>query len=355
MSQSSFDDTSRMLAQANLYRMRGQWEEAEAACKDAMEVAPNDPTAHSLLGDVYSDQGNLDEAIRWYCRALDLKPTSRADRAKLTRLVESKRQALIAADREDPHSTLRLRRRRGKLVPERTTMQHGAVWQHARTLRIVVMAAAAVMLLTILATPIVIRERAEHQGNLGPLTIAGRQIDAAPVYLQPVVPAFRTAGASLTAAGPTTLRDPFDQQIVDNLRSNTTLLYEGIQIADAQSDPRTGRLTLTFLDNPANAPTSNMRDQVLQNSLRLAAAASALPATKQMSIFTIRCLLLTAPQSQDSGVTLPSANMPITATTPLVFVADIGRANIPSSDPAQAPAANIQALFNGTWYSQSLE
>lgn len=354
MDQSSFDETTRMLAQANLHRMRGQWEEAAAVCMEAMRLSPNNATAHSLLGDIYSDQGKLDEAIRWYCMALDIQPTSRADRAKLTRLVENKRQALIAADQKDPHSTLRLRRRRNGLIAERTTLGHGVVWKHARTLRFAVIGIAVLMLVTILATPFVLRERARHQNAFGALTMAGRQINAAPVYLQPVVPAFHGAGASLTAAGPTTLRDPFDQSIVDGLRSDTSLLYQGVQIADAQSDPRVGRLVLTFLDNPGNAPTNDMKSQILSNSLRLVAAAAARTSPSQINQFTVRCLLLTAPQSQDSGATLPSTGTPITATTPLVFVADISRDSVSSANAGQQSPVGLEAHFTSPWFSPSL-
>ena len=354
MAQSPFDETTRMLAQANLHRMRGQWEEAAAVCTEAMRLSPNDATAHSLLGDIYSDQGKLDEAIRWYCMALDIQPTSRADRAKLTRLVENKRQALIAADQKDPHSTLRLRRQRNRLVPERTVMGHSMVWKHVRTVRYAVVGIAVLMLVTILATPFVLHERAQRQDALSDLAIAGRQINAAPVYLQPVVPGLHDTGGSLASAGPTTLRDPFDQNIVDGLRSDTSLLYQGIQIADAQSDPRVGRLMLTFLDNPGNAPTNDMRAQILSNSLRLAAAAAARTSPSQINQFTVRCLLLTAPQSQDSGATLPSTGMPITATTPLVFVADISRNSASSASLSQQSQASLEARFTTPWFSPSL-
>jgi len=344
-----------MLAQANLHRMRGQWDEAIAVCMDAMRLSPNDPTAHSLLGDIYSDQGNLDEAIRWYCMALDLKPNSRADRAKLSRLVEAKRQSLVAADQKDPHVTLRLRRR-VSLLPGEHALKHGRVWKADKLVRNFAIGAFILMVLVILAAPIVNYERRQHPDALGAMAMAGRQINAAPVYLQPVVPATKgLSGESLASAGPTTLRDPFDQKLVDGLRSDTPLLYDGIQIADAQSDPRAGRITLTFLDNPGNAPASDLRAQILSNSLRLATAAAERTTGSSYSQFTIRCLLLTAPQSGDSGAMPPMTDTPITATTPLVFVADIGRSAIPSTDPGQQSVANMQALFNSPWFAPSLQ
>ncbi len=72
-----------LLAEANLLRMRGQWQQAETCCIDVMRVNPNNVHAHSLLGDIFRDQGRYDESHQWYQMALDLNPSSSADRAKL--------------------------------------------------------------------------------------------------------------------------------------------------------------------------------------------------------------------------------------------------------------------------------
>lgn len=76
-------DVEAALAAANLCRMRGMWQEAEAKGIDVLRLDPNNVHAHSLIGDLYRDQGRLDEAAQWYRMALDLSPESRADRAKL--------------------------------------------------------------------------------------------------------------------------------------------------------------------------------------------------------------------------------------------------------------------------------
>jgi tetratricopeptide repeat protein len=84
-----------MLARANLLRMRGRWAEAADLCVDVLRLNPNNPTAHSLLGDIYQDQGRPDEAAHWYQLALELNPGSEADRAKLARtdeMLEARRQ-----------------------------------------------------------------------------------------------------------------------------------------------------------------------------------------------------------------------------------------------------------------------
>ena len=77
-----------LLARANLLRMRGQWTDAVELCTEALRVDAQSGAAHSLLGDIYENQGRLDKAIRWYQLALDLDPESVADKAKLTRARE---------------------------------------------------------------------------------------------------------------------------------------------------------------------------------------------------------------------------------------------------------------------------
>lgn len=82
-----------MLAEANLFRMRGNWEAAEQKCVEVLRMYPNNATAHSLLGDIYANQGRWEEAVQWYQLATDLDPSNQADRAKL----EQARQRLLSA------------------------------------------------------------------------------------------------------------------------------------------------------------------------------------------------------------------------------------------------------------------
>jgi tetratricopeptide (TPR) repeat protein len=77
------------LSQANLSRQRGQWNEAIEHCVAVLRAQPGDAAAHSLLGDIYRDQGKYEDAIHWYRTALDLHPNA-ADRAKLQEM-EQKR------------------------------------------------------------------------------------------------------------------------------------------------------------------------------------------------------------------------------------------------------------------------
>src|SRR5947209_13813277 len=72
-------DPGPMLARANLFRMRGQWAEAADLCVEVLRADPTNANAHSLLGDIYQDQGSAEEARHWYHLALELNPASEAD------------------------------------------------------------------------------------------------------------------------------------------------------------------------------------------------------------------------------------------------------------------------------------
>ncbi len=82
-------DAGVSLARANLLRVRGQWTEAADLCVAVLRADPGNATAHSLLGDIYQDQGRPEEAKHWYQLALELCPASVADRAKLERVRET--------------------------------------------------------------------------------------------------------------------------------------------------------------------------------------------------------------------------------------------------------------------------
>ncbi len=75
----------KMLAAANLSRIRRNWEEASRLCLQALAADPDNPAAHALLGDIYHDQDRVEEAAVWYQMALDLDPGNASLRAKLER------------------------------------------------------------------------------------------------------------------------------------------------------------------------------------------------------------------------------------------------------------------------------
>ncbi len=84
----SDQEVYRDLAKANLHRMRGDTKAANDVCLGILRRFPNNPTAHSLLGDVWADQGDLQQAANWYEMAIDLAPDSTADKSKLESIRE---------------------------------------------------------------------------------------------------------------------------------------------------------------------------------------------------------------------------------------------------------------------------
>jgi tetratricopeptide (TPR) repeat protein len=85
------------LARANLLRMRGDYKGAEDVCLGILKRYPNNAAAHTLLGDIYAERGELEHAEQWYELALDLEPDSAADREKLEAIRERKRERETAA------------------------------------------------------------------------------------------------------------------------------------------------------------------------------------------------------------------------------------------------------------------
>lgn len=89
------------LARANLFRMRGEYRQAEDVCRAILRRYPNNATAAGLLGDICAEEGNLEDAARWYELALDTLPDSERDKQKLEaiqrRLAERQRQTTVDA------------------------------------------------------------------------------------------------------------------------------------------------------------------------------------------------------------------------------------------------------------------
>jgi hypothetical protein len=72
-----------LLAEANLLRLRRQYDLATSKCVGVLRRYPNNPAAHSLLGDIYRDQGAHAEALGWYKLAVQLDPSNAADNDKI--------------------------------------------------------------------------------------------------------------------------------------------------------------------------------------------------------------------------------------------------------------------------------
>ena len=73
----------REITEANLHRIRGNYKEAVDSCLGILRRYPNNGTSHTLLGDIYAENGELEKSAQWYEMALDLRPESEHDSRKL--------------------------------------------------------------------------------------------------------------------------------------------------------------------------------------------------------------------------------------------------------------------------------
>lgn len=86
-----------LLVRANLFRLRKQYNEAIECCIAAIRRRADCQAAHSMLGDIYRDQENWAEAVRWYRMAVEIRPSA-VDEARLAKA----EQALLQQQRALP-------------------------------------------------------------------------------------------------------------------------------------------------------------------------------------------------------------------------------------------------------------
>ena len=105
------DDASKLLTEANLLRIRGRIDEALAVCHKAVVNFPSSAPAHSLMGDLYKDKHEWNEAISWYKLAVQLNPNNLHDKEKLAAAInnvfDSKTAAAETKDLLPPREPLK--------------------------------------------------------------------------------------------------------------------------------------------------------------------------------------------------------------------------------------------------------
>ncbi len=314
-------DVYALLAQANLLRVRGQWEEAAKSCMAALRLAPDSSSANSLLGDIYENQGRYDDAAQWYRMALDANPDSPADTVKLDRLRrrEDTRPAPSRASASEgaakPLETMPAVR--GKVPhflrdPE-LALRWGAI-------------AAAVALVLVISVAFHVARQA------GPLSAFGFGSD---VVVKPVVvpPRAGTLPADPDAAP---AHDPSEQSLLAVLQASQDLSRLGIVVYDVQADPRAGRMTVTF-----GMPPSPKLSQagIARDALQVLKAAGPEPT---VTTYTARCLLV--PSSGQSSAML-------------AFVGDASSASVQAGASAGAVLTDAQAeaAFSNLWWSSTAD
>jgi len=313
-----------LLAQANLLRMRGCWEESVSNCMAALRMAPDSPSAQSLLGDIYENQGRFDDAIQWYRMALDANPESPADRLKLDRLLQrqmpvprtERKAAASEADTEGGHPvpaspapTPRPLGRRLIRDPE-TALRYGAQTAAALVCLVVIFAYAA----------------AHHRAALASLGLPTQEVKSAPIVVAPL------SGPPAGSEAKDNPRDSAEQAVLDSLRGSSDLSAQGITVDDLQFDPRAARVSVTI-----SLPSGNGLTQasVLHSALHTVQATAA--ATPSATAFTLRCLI-------------PAG----TGGTSRIFVGDLSRSALPGGAAPEPADGQVQAIWTNLWWSPQM-
>ncbi|HEY3331392.1 MAG TPA: tetratricopeptide repeat protein [Capsulimonadaceae bacterium] len=320
-------DVKRILAAANLHRMRGRWHAAAEACMDALCIEPDNVSAHSLMGDIYVDQGRLDDAIQWYCLTLDLAPDSQSDRVKLTRIVDERKRQIAE---KPPQLNMRLVKSAFRI--RRENVNRTQFWRSERPVKISIFIAAVLCLSAVVAWPII----TARNGQVVAPGQTAKHIDTNPIFLSPFTsePTATTSSQALTSL----VTDPSDHALLVKLRADQELLGRSIVVTEVSTDPRASKITIGYLSNPV-AGVAVTRGQIVRNAIKLAQSALASSQPPQPLVFTMRGLM-----SSDK------------ATAPLAFVADINASDlfaINAFDPTRSDA-ELEARFISVWWSTAI-
>lgn len=320
-----------LLAQANLCRMRGQWEAATEKCMQVMTLAPNNASAQSLLGDIYDNQGFLDDAVQWYRMALDVQPDSPADRLKLSRLLEAKARQLpppTLLPAPEPVSAPQ-----SPIPVAFTRWQQGLGDKPDALIKWAALAAGVLVVLVVIVALVQIRAASR---------VPVHEVSAPPVVLPALAPPSEGGHSSplkpqTLVSGAVSVRDPGEADLLSKLQVAPALSVLRITVSDAQIDPRTGRLTLTY-SLPPPAADVLLRDTLLRAAL-VVAQAGLQNGGSQADLVTVR------------GVAAPKAG----EKPALLCVADTTRAQALSvGGPGTLTTAQVAALFAAPWFSPTV-
>jgi hypothetical protein len=260
----------RMLTEANLHRIRGEYAEAIDKCTEALKLHPDSPEVHSLLGDIYEAQGGLDDAVRWYQMALDLRPGFAVDAAKLERTKSSLEKVKDRSEETTTGNWSQAFLGRSKLD---TVLRY-----------IVVFCSVAVLVLLVVGLLAwIVRERGQP---------AATQVESpASTVATPEQPGQSITTWTAPGATPRSrvvlVRPEAEQQLLSSLATNPAINKRRLLVEDAKLDPRGASLVITFrIVDPVQDIT---RLHVLRAAATVATAAFA--ASLETSTVTVRALV----------------------------------------------------------------
>lgn len=316
-----------VLAEANVLRLRGQWDEAIGKCTRALEMDPQSAEAHSLLGRTYEDKGEVDQAVHWLQMAADLDPADRDVRQRLENLLimQARLRAREAALRSGPE------------------IWYDRLWHSARFRSFVgyavvaFLAGALVFIVGALLVLLLKGPRLESRVTPPRAVEQTRAPAPQPAPLEQPASSPTAAGTSSTAsqpaqpAAPTTVRPFAEEQLLAQIRLYQILTQRGVTVEDVTLDPRRSAATVTF---------HIQRVSPSQGDLLMAAAlvSSVLFAVKSdLEALTIRAV---ASLPDELG----------SQQWALAFQADTTRSRVASVAIATATPLQISRLFSGAYF-----
>lgn len=208
------------LARANLLRMRGDYKAAVDQCLSILKKAPESGDAHTLIADIYAEQGDLEQASQWYELALDLNPNSKQDQAKLDQIMQRRKEREAASTAEQLG-----------LPPERPNL---ALVGGVMAVIAVALGIGAYML----GQRTTEGQRISGTRNVTVTAPLQPEDDATPAGESPASP------ASPPATGTVASTTPQDDRTLTQLIAQRS--PEGSHVSGVQQDPRTKVLTITY-------------------------------------------------------------------------------------------------------------
>jgi len=340
-------DVYPILAAANLARVRRQFAEAAATCLEVLRHQPRNPTAHSLLGDIYRDQGKPRDAIEWYKQALELDPQSSSDRKKLDQL------------RDQVYTGPGPRGQAGsRSGPPLVGWIVGRVRSElARPVRLA-MAASVVLLVLILVFLLALRAttappasaQATDTGKAAgaPVPTAARSLPAAPAPSTPPKPSASTPPAvvlpppppeGLRLARPGAPRGAGlaarEARLLGALRATSIQGERPRAIDSVWIDPRNQAAIIDFRAPERATPTDTKRNLIM---VALALSQAARQADSALAVATLRGAL---PVPDPLGK----------KATEYVFVAEIDLQSLPGAEVPLTPDQALGRFSNVWWHS----
>ncbi len=314
----------RLLMNANLHRIRGEYASAIDACTEVLRLKTDDAEVHSLLGDIYESSGKLDEAAKWFQMAIDLRPDSALDAAKLDR-VRTKMQ------------------KQGQSEPDAKTgewdepLAEETNAPHYRLSKFVIISLASLMVFIAFGVAAWFVHKRGAKNENPPVYTHKPTIPVQPPTGNQWTPTQPPVVIPSTPAAPTVetpARPVAEQQILSNLATNPAISDRRLLVDDVRLDPRTSTLTVTF-----KLPESTTKAPVTHADILLGAAVVA--GATFTSSPDVRTVVVRALQPMHGKVS--------TREPTLVFVGDTSRM-VSGVDITQSTPEQLQQLFVNAWW-----